>query len=151
MNIFVFGSNRQGIHRKGAALTAKRSHGAIDGQPHGWQGNSFAIVTKELRKGKWPPVTLPEIAGGVESLFNFANLHPTWTFTLTPIGCGLAGFTPEQIAPLFKDAPKNILLPVEFASILGYTPEPKTIHTDKLFRKKRQLSGKHSKPNKPIE
>ncbi len=65
--IFVFGSNRQGRHGKGSALEAVRRHGAVYGQPDGLQGNSYGIVTKELRRDR-APVTLDEIRIGVNSL-----------------------------------------------------------------------------------
>lgn len=111
--IFVFGSNRQGRHGKGAALNALRNWGAIYGQAEGLQGNSYAIITKELRNGR-KPVYLPEVEAGVKKFLAFARSNPDESFHLTPIGCGLAGFTPQQIAPLFKGAPPNVSLPIEF-------------------------------------
>lgn len=116
--IFVFGSNRQGRHGKGAALTAVKNHGAIYGQAGGLQGNSWAIITKELRK-EYPPVTLGEIKTQVSRLKGFASKHSSWIFQVSPIGCGLAGFTPEQIAPLFKNSPENMKLPKEFVKVLN--------------------------------
>lgn len=115
--IFVFGSNREGRHGKGAALEAVKRHGAIYGQPEGLQGSSYAIVTKELRK-HMPPVTLEEVAAGVGRFLLFSKSKPDWTFSVSPIGCGLAGFTPEQIAPLFRDAPVNVWLPPVFKSVI---------------------------------
>lgn len=113
--IFVFGSNREGRHGKGAALEARLNWGAAYWQPEGLQGNSYAIVTKELRRGKdFPPVTLEEVAEGVARFLKFAQGKPSWRFLVTPIGCGLAGFSPEQIGPLFRDAPGWVHLPVEF-------------------------------------
>ena len=114
--IFVFGSNRQGRHGKGAALEAKLRHGAVYGQAEGLQGNAYAIVTKELRPG-YPAVTLTEVATGVTRFLQFAEAHPELEFHVTPIGCGLAGFTPAQIAPLFQGHPVNVLLPSSFASL----------------------------------
>lgn len=116
--IFVFGSNREGRHGKGAALEAVRKHGAIYRQPIGLQGNSYAIVTKEIRRG-YDSVGLNEIAIGVRDFMIFAMEHPDWQFNVTPIGCGLAGFKPEQIAPLFANAPPNVLLPDSFCRILA--------------------------------
>ncbi len=106
MNIFVFGSNREGRHGKGAALTAVKHHGAKYGQAEGLQGRSYAIVTKELRP--WmQPVTLWEVQQGVDKFIRFAAQHPEHTFLITRIGCGLAGFKWEQIAPLFRLMPNN--------------------------------------------
>lgn len=115
--IFVFGSNRQGRHGAGAALYAAQHHGAIYGQARGRQGNSYAVVTKELRADK-PPVSVAEIAGGVNALLRYARDHRQLRFKVTPIGCGLAGFRPEQIAPLFADRPRNVILPPEFLEVL---------------------------------
>jgi len=114
--IFVFGSNRQGRHGKGAALKAME-YGAVYGQPEGLQGNAYAIITKELRK-YWPKVTLDEVAAGVTRFLSFAGHHPTWAFTVSPIGCGLAGFSPKEIAPMFRFRPENVLLPWEFRAEL---------------------------------
>jgi hypothetical protein len=118
MNVFVFGSNTEGRHGKGAALEARMKHGAIYGQAEGRQGDSYAIPTKELRS--WmPPVTLQDIDRAVQKFLLYAKQHPSTEFILTPIGCGLAGFKPEQIAPMFHDAPPNVKLPNEFLKILS--------------------------------
>ncbi len=108
--IFVFGSNREGRHGAGAALNAARFYGAVYGQAEGRQGNSYAIVTKELRPNV-PPVGLEEVRAGVDRFIKFAQDHPDLEFQVTKIGCGLAGFTEAQIAPLFAGAPKNCYLP----------------------------------------
>jgi hypothetical protein len=118
--IFVFGSNRQGRHGKGAALEARLKHGAVYGQAEGLQGNSYAIVTKDLRAwyNDGRAVTLEEINESVGRFLDFACLHPDWQFNVSPIGCGLAGFTPEQIGPLFIGAPSNVKLPKTFLPYL---------------------------------
>ena len=110
--VFVFGSNLAGRHGKGAALEAIRKHGAIYGQGIGLQGNSYAIPTKDERLRT---LDLELIANYVYDFKKFASDHPELIFQLTPIGCGLAGYTPKDIAPMFSDAPKNVLLPFEFA------------------------------------
>ena len=106
--IFVFGSNLEGMHGGGAALTAYKKFGAVWGQGTGLQGQSYGI---------------PTMQGGVETIkpyvdeFNdFARKHPDLRFLVTPIGCGIAGFKPSQIAPLFTEAKNlpNIYLPKEF-------------------------------------
>ncbi len=103
--IFVFGSNLQGMHGGGAARVAYRQFGAIMGQGVGLQGQSYAI---------------PTMQGGVETIrpyvdqfISFAREHPELTFLVTRIGCGIAGFTDEDIAPLFREArgEANIVLP----------------------------------------
>jgi hypothetical protein len=111
--IFLFGSNRQGRHGKGAALTALREYGAIYGQPEGLQGRAYGIITKELRSN-YPPVTLAEVSAGVARFLDFARSRADLTFQVTKIGCGLAGFTEDQIRPLFADVPDNVILPEDW-------------------------------------
>lgn len=118
--IFVFGSNREGRLGGGAARTAVELHGAIWGQAEGLQGESYAIVTKELR-ADCQPVTLAEVAEGVERFLDFARNHPELWFQVTPIGCGLAGFKPDDIGPLFRDAPLNCGLPEVFLSAIAHS------------------------------
>jgi len=108
--VFVFGSNRQGRHGKGAAYNAKRNWGAIQGQSSGRQGQSYAIITKELREG-WPPVTIQEVAYQIGFFLGYAKEHPDETFILTKIGCGLAGFKEEEIKPFFNWVPPNVKKP----------------------------------------
>lgn len=106
--IFVFGSNLAGRHGKGAALEAREKHGAIYGQGWGIQGCSYGIPTKDEHLRTLP---LPIIAEYVMHFINFAKSMPDWQFNVTRIGCGLAGYTATQIAPMFKDAPDNCVLP----------------------------------------
>lgn len=111
--IFVFGSNTQGLHGAGAAAHAVKHHGAIFGQPRGLQGRSYAIVTKDLAKGRCS-VTLASVEDQVNGLRAFSRQHPDWRFRITAIGCGLAGFLPSQIAPFFNPPEPNWVLPLEF-------------------------------------
>lgn len=119
--IFVFGSNTAGRHGKGAALVAFRQHGAIMGQGGGLQGMSYAIPTKGDRLQILP---LSAIRQHVEV---FCYVARSWAsdfeFNVTAIGCGLAGYSPEIIAPLFEQAKnlENVFLPEEFCDILGTT------------------------------
>lgn len=110
--IFVFGSNLAGMHGGGAARTAVRKFGAIMGQGVGLQGRSYAIPT--MQGG------LETIRPYVDEFITFAKQHKELTFLVTRIGCGIAGFTPAEIAPLFKDAVdvKNIWLPEDFWDVL---------------------------------
>lgn len=116
-NIMVFGSNVQGRHGAGAALYAWQHHGAVYGRPRGHHGNSYAIVTKELRRDH-PKITLTYIKSGVDEFLNYARLHPELTFNVTRIGCGLAGFKDNQIAPMFKNHPPNCQMPPEWEPYL---------------------------------
>jgi hypothetical protein len=113
--IFVFGSNSAGRHGKGAALYARRYHGAIYGQGIGLQGDSYAIPTKDERLR---PLPLDRIAEHVERFKAFAREHPGLTFEVTAIGCGLANYSPEDIAPMFAGSPDNCHLPDEFLAVL---------------------------------
>ena len=106
--IFVFGSNLRGLHGGGAAYVAYRRFGAVMGQGSGLQGRSYAI---------------PTMQGGVETVkpyvdefIDFAREHQELTFLVTRIGCGIAGFSDEEMSPLFKGAHKltNIILPAEW-------------------------------------
>lgn len=115
MKIFVFGSNLAGRHGKGAALEAKRKHGAIYGQGVGLQGRSYAIPTKDAQLKTLP---LEKIKPYVEQFLQFAKDHPQHVFWVTPIGCGLAGYHPLDIAWMFRGASGNVDLPGEFRELL---------------------------------
>lgn len=111
--IFVFGSNLAGMHAGGAAHLAFRKFGAVWGQGVGLQGRSYAIPT--MQEG------VETIRPHVEAFIGFAREHPQLKFLVTQIGCGIAGFSPRQIAPLFESARhvENIFLPSCFWDILG--------------------------------
>lgn len=111
--IFVFGSNLAGRHGKGAALDARIKHGAVYGIGVGMTGNSYAIPTKGHNLEVLP---LSKIAQHVEQFKNFATENKQYTFNITRVGCGLAGYTDEQMAPLFNGCPPNCILPKEWSS-----------------------------------
>lgn len=106
--IFVFGSNLAGRHGKGAALCARQKHGAVYGQGVGLQGCSYGIPTKDKNLQTLP---LNEIQYYVEEFIHFTKVKPEWQFNVTRIGCGYAGYTDKDIAPMFKGAPDNCALP----------------------------------------
>ena len=109
--IFVFGSNEAGWHGKGAALFALKNHGAKYGVGHGRTGDSYAIPTKDYHIKTLP---LFDIEQYVDLFKTYANLNPDLTFNVTRIGCGLAGYRDCDIAPLFRGAPSNCILPDEW-------------------------------------
>lgn len=118
-DIFVFGSNLLGIHKRGAALTALKEHGAILGQGIGLQGKSYAIPTKET---PYRSLDLVGINKFVADFLSYAAWTPDNTYLVTAIGCGLAGWKPCQIAPLFRlarDLP-NVKLPMPFQDYLPW-------------------------------
>lgn len=114
--IFTFGSNLAGRHGAGAALRARSAYGAKYGQGVGLQGNSFAIPTKD-RSLKTLPIS--KVARYVDDFKEFAELNQDKEFYVTRIGCGLAGFSDEQIAPLFVNSPQNCVFPKVWEKHLG--------------------------------
>lgn len=110
--IFVFGSNLQGMHGGGAAHAALEHFGAVWGQGVGLQGQSYAIPT--MHGG------VDVIKPYVDEFIQFAKEHSELRFLVTPIGCGIAGFLVEDIAPLFAAAVsvENISLPKGFWEVL---------------------------------
>lgn len=113
-DIFVFGSNLAGRHGKGSALEAARNHGAVHGVGVGPRGASYAIPTKDARLRTLP---LRIIDYHVQDFLRWAASHPNDTFNVVAIGCGLAGYTPDQIALLFLGSTPNVLLPAEFVGL----------------------------------
>jgi len=113
--IFVFGSNLAGIHGAGAAKQAYEKFGAVMHKGVGHYGQSYALPTKDRRI---ETLDLQTIQQFVNHFLTYAQLHPELEFLLTPIGCGLAGYEPKDIAPMFKSAPTNVILPPEFKEIL---------------------------------
>lgn len=103
--VFVFGSNGFGAHNGGAAAMAVAKFGAIYGQAEGLQGQSYAINTMD---------GFEVMAEQVKRFIEFAKNHPELKFLVTEIGCGIAGYTSEEVAPLFKDIPENVVLPEAF-------------------------------------
>lgn len=117
--IFVFGSNLAGRHGKGAALFAFQNRGAIYGQGIGRQGNSYAIPTRAmLTRTRLTTLPLVQIAVHVMDFLKYAHENPRLQFEVTRIGCGLAGYSDREMAPLFKGAPANCLMPVEWKPFL---------------------------------
>ena len=112
--VFVFGSNLLGMHMGGAARLAYERFGAVWGQGVGLQGRSYAIPT--MQGG------VETIAPYVDEFLEFASKHPELKFLVTRIGCGIAAFTPEEIAPLFSEAleQENVILPKDFVDILQH-------------------------------
>ena len=122
--IFVFGSNEAGRHGAGAAKFAFQHHEAIYGQGYGLQGNSFAIPTKDRQLKTLP---LGKIAEYVNGFCFFAETFQELEFHVTRIGCGLAGYTDEQIAPMFYSAPKNCFFDKRWKDFLTEDLQPNCI------------------------
>jgi len=109
--IFVFGSNVQGMHLGGAARVAYNKFGAEWGNGEGLQGSSYALPTMEGLEGT---------TAAAYRFTIFAKEHPELKFFVTPVGCGIAGYTPEEIAPMFKDTIQleNVYLPISFWKVI---------------------------------
>ncbi len=106
--IFVFGSNLAGRHGATSALTARCHYGAVYGVGVGRTGHAYAIPTKDHRLKVLP---LDVVAEYVKDFLQYATNHPELEFFVVKIGCGLAGYKEEQIAPMFEGAPSNCILP----------------------------------------
>lgn len=123
--IFVFGSNEAGIHGAGAARIAFLKFGAEMGLGNGLSGNSYAIPTKDRNVETLP---LDKVKSYIDEFIGFVLKHQNLTFYLTKIGCGLAGFTIEEIKNIFWEVieeyrtesskeqylPSNLIIPKEF-------------------------------------
>jgi hypothetical protein len=114
--VFVFGSNEAGRHGKGAALQAMK-FGAKYGQGYGATPQTYAIPTKD---DKLKTLPVHKIRVFVLAFTMYAMMYSKSKFLVTPIGCGLAGYKPEDIAPLFQEASElpNVYLPESFWDII---------------------------------
>lgn len=121
-SIFVFGSNTQGKHGKGAALTAWSKFGATYGQPIGCQGDSYAIVTKDLTMQNHPSVYSTHIEFQIKILYEYAKskAHLSFYVAYSGEGTNLNGWTPQQMADMFSSfpIPENMVFEEEFAKLL---------------------------------
>lgn len=113
--IFVFGSNRAGIHGAGAAAYAYKTLNAKWGVGEGLTGSCYALPTKNRKIESYTRQTL---AKHIRRFIQFADKRPNLTFRVTRVGCGLAGFTDIQVAPMFLDAPANCLFDTKWKPYL---------------------------------
>lgn len=129
--IFVFGSNTQGRHGKGAALTARNKFGAIYGQAEGLQGQSYAIITKDLTKTIHPSRTKEQIIEQINKLYDFANENPDKEFLIAYSGTGsnLNNYSNQEMADMFNRPfiPNNITFESEFFKLMHRTPVPSSL------------------------
>lgn len=114
--VFVFGSNALGMHHGGAARIAYNEFGAEWGNGEGMQGQSYAIPTME---GEHNTML------AIRRFTHYAKDHPELKFMVIPIGCGIAGYTPEEIAPMLSEAASlpNVYLPISFWKVLMNSKE----------------------------
>lgn len=120
--VFVFGSNTQGRHGKGAALTAKNKFGAVYGQAEGRQGQSYAIITKDLTKSTHPSRTKEQIIEQITTLYNYARQNPDLDFVVaySGIGSNLNAYSNTEMAQMFssQDIPNNIIFEENFNQLM---------------------------------
>src|SRR4051812_26586285 len=107
--IFVFGSNAHGAHGGGAARFAYDRFGAVWGQAEGLQGQSYGIDTMS---------GLAVFEAQARRFVEFAREHSELRFLVTEVGCGIAGYTPGDVAEFFRGAPDNVVLPARFLDVL---------------------------------
>lgn len=121
--IFVFGSNTQGRHGAGAALTARMKFGAIYGQSKGLQGRSYAIITKDLTKHKHPSISTLVIKFQIQELYKYAKNNPDKDFYVAyGTGNNLNGYLAKEMAEMFSEMieiPNNIVFNEDFAKLMN--------------------------------
>lgn len=103
--IFVFGSNREGNHGGGAAYVALIKFGAVMGVGEGLQGQAYGLPTME---------GIEELRLAAERFVEFARSHPELEFWLTKVGCGIAGYSEDEVRPMFAKTPGNVIKPVDW-------------------------------------
>lgn len=111
-DVYCYGANEAGVHGRGSAREALKNYGATWGK-FGYSGNSYGIPTKDSNLQVLPITTIQR---HVDDFVEFAESRPDLKFFVVKIGCGLAGFTEDQMAPLFKKAPENCILPYGWIS-----------------------------------
>lgn len=116
--VFVFGSNLAGTHAGGAAKTALLHFGAIKGVGRGWSGQSYAIPTMNEHLQQMP---LSQIQHYIEDFKIYTKNHPKIKYFITSLGCGVAGYKVEEIAPMFKGISKNVIFPASFRPFVERT------------------------------
>jgi hypothetical protein len=120
--IFVFGSNTQGRHGKGSALIAREKFGAKYGQSSGLQGQSYAIITKDLTKKVHPSITKDKIIEQIKNLYQFAKENKEKEFLIAyKNGKNLNSYSSQEMADMFSsiDIPENIVFEETFSELLN--------------------------------
>ncbi|MFW1734488.1 hypothetical protein ACG94V_14040 [Acinetobacter sp. ULE_I001] len=116
--VFVFGSNMAGTHQGGAAKTAHLHFGATKGVGRGWAGQSFAIPTMNEHLQQMP---LSQIQHYIDDFKIYTKNHPKIKYFITSVGCGVAGYKVEEIAPMFKGISRNVIFPASFRPFVEKT------------------------------
>ena len=106
--IFVFGTDKSGSQRSGAAGLAAKCFGAEVGVTAGPTGMCYALPTMGF--------TTQELAQAVSRFEKYVRENLTYTFLVTSVGCGHAGFNVREVADMFKGmiGLRNVMLPELF-------------------------------------
>ncbi|WP_173910317.1 hypothetical protein [Acinetobacter sp. Marseille-Q1618] len=128
--VFVFGSNMAGTHQGGAAKIALLHFGAMKGVGRGWSGQSFAIPTMNEHLQQMP---LSQIQHYVDDFKIYTKNHPKTKYFVTAVGCGVAGYKVEEIAPMFKGISHNVIFPASFRPFVEKTLPKLTQHLLQSF------------------
>ncbi|OTG66524.1 A1S_2505 family phage non-structural protein [Acinetobacter silvestris] len=116
--VFVFGSNMAGTHQGGAAKIALQNFGAMKGVGRGWSGQSYAIPTMNEHLQQMP---LSQIQHYIDDFKIYTKNHPKTKYFITAVGCGVAGYKVEEIAPMFKGISHNVIFPISFRAFVEKT------------------------------
>lgn len=138
--VFVFGSNRLGIHGKGAALYAREQLGAVQGKAEGLTGRAYALPTC-ARPGV--PLERLQVWWHVRRFLECALSLPDVRFFVSEVGCGLGGFTPEDIGPMFRNAPSNCDLPPGWRAMMQPPMQPPIVRN----RRRGHFAGAYDPSN----
>ena len=106
--VFVFGTDKRGSQKYGAAGMAAKKFGAQIGIIEGATGFCYALPTKGF--------TIEDLQNAVSRFKDYVDNNPQLTYLVTPVGCGHAGFYVNEVSALFKDfiTYKNVMLPKVF-------------------------------------
>lgn len=119
--IFVYGANTEGRHGLGAAKVAREKFGAIYGKT-GLQGQSYGIITKDLRATSHPSVSIEAITKQIGDLYRFAETRQDLEFYVAYSGKGknLNNYTPREMADMFASfpIPNNMVFEEEFSKLV---------------------------------
>ena len=145
--VFVFGSNTLGYHTGGASGMARKRFGAVWGQPEGIQGQSYAIPV-DFGKGN----VAPDIQPYIDRFIEYTKAHPENHFFVTRVGCGIAGFTDQEMAEHFREAltMNNVSLPRSFVNALKEGKE-QTFHLERFVKAQNDGWGSYSEALKEIK
>lgn len=122
--VFVFGSNANGNHYGGAANLAYQRFGAVWGVGEGLRGNSYALPTLNRNMER---VSIGALKQAFKHLFQEIDFNPELCFLLTKVGCGIAGYTVEEVARTFWESVNSFYdgrwttYVGEFARGIGYS------------------------------